>query len=226
MFQKVLSIKNTETGKAVVTKEGEYPCKSIILATGAKHRTLGLTKEQELTGKGVSHCATCDGAFFRGRTTAVFGGGNTALSDALYLAEGCKTVYLIHRRNEYRAEVSLQEKVKQKENIIPVLESKVVELLGDESLTGITVENVSTKEQKEIAVDGLFIAIGYAPDNQRFEDMVTLDDYGYIVAGEDCKTSMGGVFAAGDCRTKQVRQLTTAAADGAVAALAACEYMG
>ena len=123
VFQKVLSIKNTETGKAVVTKEGEYPCKSIILATGAKHRTLGLTKEQELTGKGVSYCATCDGAFFRGRTTAVFGGGNTALSDALYLAEGCKTVYLIHRRNEYRAEVSLQEKVKQKENIIPVLES-------------------------------------------------------------------------------------------------------
>ena len=225
VFQKVLSIKNTETGKAVVTKEGEYPCKSIILATGAKHRTLGLTKEQELTGKGVSYCATCDGAFFRGRTTAVFGGGNTALSDALYLAEGCKTVYLIHRRNEYRAEVSLQEKVKQKENIIPVFESKVAELLGDESLTGITVENVSTKEQKEIAVDGLFIAIGYAPDNKRFEDMVTLDDYGYIVAGEDCKTSMGGVFAAGDCRTKQVRQLTTAAADGAVAALAACEYM-
>ena len=226
VFEKVLSIKNTDTGKVVVTKEAGYPCKSIILATGAKHRTLGLMKEQELTGKGISYCATCDGAFFRGRVAAVFGGGNTALSDALYLAEGCKTVYLIHRRKEYRAEASLQEKIKQKENIIPVLESKVVSLLGDESLTGIRVENVDTKEQKEIAVDGLFIAIGYAPDNKRFEDMITLDEYGYIVAGEDCKTTMGGIFAAGDCRTKQVRQLTTAAADGAVAALAACEYVG
>lgn len=225
LFEKVLSIKNTDIGKMVITKDREYPCKSIILATGAKHRTLGLMREQELIGKGISYCATCDGAFFRGRVTAVFGGGNTALSDALYLAEGCKKVYLIHRRNEYRAEASLQEKVKQRENIIPVLESKVIGLLGDESLTGIRVENVDTKEQKEIAVDGLFIAIGYAPDNKRFEDMITLDDYGYIVAGEDCKTTMGGIFAAGDCRTKQVRQLTTAAADGAVAALAACEYM-
>ncbi len=225
VFQNALSIKNTETGKVVVTKEAEYPCKSIILATGAKHRNLGLEKEKELTGKGISYCATCDGAFFRGRTAAVFGGGNTALTDALYLAEGCKTVYLIHRRNEYRAEAGIQEKIKQKENIVPILESKVVGLTGDESLTGIVIEHVTTKEQKEISVDGLFIAIGYTPDNKRFEDMVTLDDYGYIVAGEDCKTSMGGVFAAGDCRTKQVRQLTTAASDGAVAALAACEYM-
>lgn len=225
VFQKALSIKNTDIGKAVVTKEMEYPCKSIILATGAKHRTLGLEKEKELTGKGISYCATCDGAFFRGKTVAVFGGGNTALSDALYLAEGCKTVYLIHRRNEYRAEANIQDKVKQKENIVPVLESKVVGLLGDESLTGITIENVVSKERKDLPVDGLFTAIGYAPDNKRFEDMVTLDDYGYIVAGEDCKTSMGGIFAAGDCRTKQVRQLATAAADGAVAALAACEYM-
>ncbi len=225
IFQKVQFVKNTETGKIVVTNEEEYPCKSIILATGAKHRTLGLEKERELTGKGISYCATCDGAFFRGKTVAVFGGGNTALTDALYLAEGCKTVYLIHRRNEYRAEAGIQEKIKQKENIIPILESKVVGLTGDESLTGIVIEHVTTKDQKEISVDGLFIAIGYAPDNKRFEDMVTLDDYGYIVAGEDCKTSMGGVFAAGDCRTKQVRQLTTAAADGAVAALAACEYM-
>ena len=225
VFQKALSIKNTETGKAVITKEGEYPCKSIILATGAKHRTLGLMKEQQLIGKGISYCATCDGAFFRGRVAAVFGGGNTALSDALYLAEGCKKVYLIHRRNEYRAEASLQARIKQKDNIIPVLESKVIGLLGDESLTGVIVEHVATKEQKEIPVDVLFIAIGYAPDNKRFEDMIRLDDYGYIVSGEDCKTSMGGIFAAGDCRTKQVRQLTTAAADGAVAALAACEYM-
>lgn len=225
VFQKALSIKNTETGKAVITKEGEYPCKSIILATGAKHRTLGLMKEQQLIGKGISYCATCDGAFFRGRVAAVFGGGNTALSDALYLAEGCKKVYLIHRRNEYRAEASLQARIKQKDNIIPVLESKVIGLLGDESLTGVIVEHVATKEQKEIPVDALFIAIGYAPDNKRFEDMIRLDDYGYIVSGEDCKTSMGGIFAAGDCRTKQVRQLTTAAADGAVAALAACEYM-
>lgn len=225
IFEKAYSIKNTETGKAVVTKDREYPCKSIILATGAKHRNLGLEKERELTGKGISYCAACDGAFFRGKTVAVFGGGNTALSDVLYLAEGCKKVYLIHRRNEYRAEAGLQGKLKQKDNIIPILESKVVGLLGEETLTGVEIENVVSGEKKELAVDGLFIAIGYAPDNKRFEDMVALDDYGYIVAEEDCKTSMGGIFAAGDCRTKQIRQLTTAAADGAVAALAACEYM-
>lgn len=225
VFQKALSIKNTETGKVVITKEEEYSCKSIILATGAKHRTLGLQKERELTGRGISYCAACDGAFFRGKTVAVFGGGNTALTDALYLAEGCEKVYLIHRRDRYRAETSIQEKVRKKENIIPVLESKVTGLVGEEGLEGIEVENVTTHEKKELSVNGLFIAIGFMPDNKRFEDMVTLDESGYIVAKEDCKTSMGGIFAAGDCRTKKVRQLTTAASDGAIAALAACEYM-
>lgn len=225
VFQKALSIKNTETGKVVITKEEEYSCKSIILATGAKHRTLGLQKERELTGRGISYCAACDGAFFRGKTVAVFGGGNTALTDALYLAEGCEKVYLIHRRDRYRAETSIQEKVRKKENIIPVLESKVTGLVGEEGLEGIEIENVTTHEKKELSVNGLFIAIGFMPDNKRFEDMVTLDESGYIVAKEDCKTSMGGIFAAGDCRTKKVRQLTTAASDGAIAALAACEYM-
>lgn len=225
VFQKALSIKNIETGKVVITKEEEYFCKSIILATGAKHRTLGLQKERELTGRGISYCAACDGAFFRGKTVAVFGGGNTALTDALYLAEGCEKVYLIHRRDRYRAETSIQEKVRKKENIIPVLESKVTGLVGEEGLEGIEVENVTTHEKKELSVNGLFIAIGFMPDNKRFEDMVTLDESGYIVAKEDCKTSMGGIFAAGDCRTKKVRQLTTAASDGAIAALAACEYM-
>lgn len=226
VFEKVLSFKNTETAKAVATKEKEYPCRSIIVATGAKHRVLGLFREKELTGKGVSYCAACDGAFFKGRTVAVYGGGNTALQDALYLAEECREVYLIHRRNEYRAEQGLQEKVKRKSNILPLPENRVTELLGEEKLNGIVMENTVSFQKQELAVDGLFVAIGYEPDNKRFEDMITLDEAGYVAAGEDCHTNMGGVFAAGDCRTKKIRQLVTAASDGAVAALAACAYIG
>ena len=225
-FAKVESIRNTDTVKEVVTASEIYPCKSIILATGAKNRMLGLEKEKELTGKGISYCATCDGAFFRGKTVAVCGGGNTALEDAMHLAEGCEKVYLIHRKAEFRAEAQLQERLKDKKNIIPMLECRVIELVAEDSLNGIVVENIAAKEKTTLKLDGLFIAIGQEPDNYRFEDMVKLDEKGYIIAGEDCKTSMGGIFAAGDCRTKQVRQLTTAAADGSVAALAACEYIG
>ena len=225
-FAKVESIRNTDTVKEVVTASEIYPCKSIILATGAKNKMLGLEKEKELTGKGISYCATCDGAFFRGKTVAVCGGGNTALEDAMHLAEGCEKVYLIHRRAEFRAEAQLQERLADKKNIIPMLEYRVTELVAEDSLNGIVVENIAAKEKTTLKLDGLFIAIGQEPDNYRFEDMVKLDEKGYIIAGEDCKTSMGGIFAAGDCRTKQVRQLTTAAADGSIAALAACEYIG
>lgn len=226
VFTKAESIQNTDNGKEVIAGEERYHCKSIILATGAKNRVAGLEKEKELTGKGVSYCATCDGAFYRGKTVAVLGGGNTAVADALYLADECKTVYLIHRRKEFRAEMQLQERLAEKNNIVQVLESQITKLIGEEHLTGIEVENILTMKTKEIQVDGLFVAIGQTPDNYRFENVVELDDYGYIKAGEDCKTTSEGIFAAGDCRTKQVRQLTTAAADGSVAALAACEYIG
>lgn len=225
-FAKAEFVQNTDTGKEVIAGGEKYPCKSVILATGAKNRPIGLKKEKELIGKGISYCATCDGAFYKGKTVAVFGGGNTAVADAIYLADGCETVYLIHRRNAFRAEKELQERLSSKKNIQLILESKVTGLLGEDKLTGITIENVATKECMELQVDGLFVAIGQMPDNYRFENMVELDEYGYIMAGEACKTATSGIFVAGDCRAKEVRQLTTAAADGTVAALAACDFIG
>lgn len=226
VFVKAESVQNTDTGKVVIAGGEKYPCRSVILATGAKNRPIGLKNEKELVGKGISYCATCDGAFYKGKTVAVFGGGNTAVADAIHLADGCKTVYMIHRRNEFRAEKELQERLASKNNIVLVMESKVIGLIGEDKLTGIKIENVVTKECTELEVDGLFVAIGQMPDNYRFENMVELDEYGYIMAGEACKTATSGIFVAGDCRAKQVRQLTTAAADGTVAALAACEYIG
>lgn len=226
VFAKAEEIRNADTGKEILAGGVTYPCKSIILATGSKNRPLGLEHERELTGKGISYCATCDGAFFKGKTVAVFGGGNTAVADALYLSDTCETVYLIHRRNEFRAEKELQQRLSGRKNIVSLMEKRVTALFGNDSLTGIEIEDVVTGEKTELKTDGLFVAIGRMPDNYRFENVVELDKNGYIMAGEDCKTKTGGIFAAGDCRTKQVRQLTTAAADGAVAALAACEYVG
>ena len=211
--------------KKVKTSGGEYECKAVILATGAKNRPLGLDREQELIGSGISYCATCDGAFFKGRAVAVNGGGNTALEDALFLSNYCSKVYLIHRRDEFRGEAKQVEKLKTKENIEFVLNSTITELVGEGDLSGVKVHDKVSGEDKLIEVEGLFIAIGQMPENAAFAPLIELDKGGYIVAGEDCKTNVPGIFAAGDCRTKTVRQLTTAAADGAVAALAACAYI-
>ena len=197
----------------------------MILATGAKNRPLGMEHEQEWIGSGISYCATCDGAFFKGKTVAVAGGGNTALEDAIFLSNYCSKVYLIHRRNELRGEKHLQESLKKKENVEFVLNVAIKELAGEDHLTGVVVTDKETGEEKTLEVAGLFVAIGQMPKNERFADLVQLDQTGYIVAGEDCLTSCEGIFAAGDCRTKAVRQLTTAAADGAVAALAACSFL-
>lgn len=215
----------TVTGKVnvVITDSGEYICKSVIIATGAKNRPLGVDREKELIGAGISYCATCDGMFFRGKDVAVVGGGNTALEDAHFLSNYCNKVYVIHRRDQFRGESRLVDRIKSKSNVELVLSSKVVELLGADSIEGIVVENTIDGKSSQIACQGVFVAIGQMPDNERFKNVVSLDQYGYIVAGEDCKTSCEGIYAAGDCRTKTVRQLTTAAADGAVAAIAACE---
>lgn len=215
----------TVTGKVnvVITDSGEYICKSVIIATGAKNRPLGVDREKELIGVGISYCATCDGMFFRGKDVAVVGGGNTALEDAHFLSNYCNKVYVIHRRDQFRGESRLVDRIKSKSNVELVLSSKVVELLGVDSIEGIVVENTIDGKSSQIACQGVFVAIGQMPDNERFKNVVSLDQYGYIVAGEDCKTSCEGIYAAGDCRTKTVRQLTTAAADGAVAAIAACE---
>lgn len=208
-----------------VTAGGKvYEAKAVILATGAKNRPLGLEREEELTGSGVSYCATCDGAFYKNRAVAVSGGGNTALEDALFLSNYCSKVYLVHRRDAFRGEMKLAERLKEKENVEFVLNSNIVKILGEDEVAGVVVKDKISGEEKELAVEGLFIAIGQMPDNQAFSSIVKLDDKGYIIAGEDCETGTAGIYAAGDCRTKTVRQLTTAAADGAVAALAACAY--
>ncbi len=222
-YEQVTGIEDGEV-KKVKTSSGEYECKAIILATGAKNRPLGLDKETEFIGSGISYCATCDGAFFKGRVVAVNGGGNTALEDALFLSNYCKKVYLIHRRDEFRGEAKQVDKLKEKENIEFVLNATITELLGEDELSGVRVHDKLSGEDKDIELDGLFIAIGQMPENAAFAPLIELDKGGYIVAGEDCRTNVAGIFAAGDCRTKTVRQLTTAAADGAVAALAACAY--
>ena len=217
---------NADGSKTVHTTDGDRECKAVIIATGAKNRPLGIDREEELTGSGVSYCATCDGAFYKKKSVAVNDGGNTAIEDAGFLSNFCSKVYVIHRRDEFRADVHEVEKLKAKENVEFILDSEVTALLGDDELTGIEVTNKKTGEKKELEISGLFIAIGQMPDNTAFASVVDLDEKGYIIGKEDCLTNTPGVFTAGDCRTKAVRQLTTAAADGAVAALAAAAYCG
>jgi thioredoxin reductase (NADPH) len=224
----VSSDKNKPLTKRIFTVDTDnnsYEAKAVIIATGSKHRTLGIEKEYKLLGKGVSYCATCDGMFFRNRDVAVVGGGNTALEDALFLAEYCHRVYIIHRRDKFRGEKTIESALHEKENVHFLMDSIVDEIYGDDVLNGISVLNVKNSSRQKVEVNGLFVAIGRIPDNEKFSNIVNLDKYGYVVAGEDCKTNCAGVFVAGDCRTKNIRQLTTAAADGAVAALGACAYI-
>lgn len=225
-FEKVIGIEAEGAGKRVETGSGSYEARAVILATGAKNRPLGLPNEQELVGRGVSYCATCDGMFFRNRTVAVNGGGNTALEDAQFLANYCEKVYLIHRRDAFRADVKEVERLRAKDNVEFVLDSVITALESDASgLRAIRVKNQKSGGERELRVDGLFVAIGQSPDNAAFTRLVKLDPKGYIEAGESCRTEAAGIFTAGDCRTKSVRQLATAAADGAVAALAAVNYI-
>ena len=223
--ERALSVADKGKTKIVRTRRHEYEFRAVILATGAKNRQLGLDREEELVGKGISYCATCDGSFFKGQTVAVNGGGNTALEDAAYLADICQKVYLIHRRDQFRGDAADVEKLREKENVEFVLNASVSGLIGEGHLAGIVVKDKLTGNTREIPVSGLFVAIGQEPDNQAFGNLVQLDPSGYIQAGEDCLTGTPGIYTAGDCRTKKVRQLTTAAADGAVAALAACAEM-
>ena len=208
--------------KKVVTNKGEYEARGIIFAMGAEPRKSGLDNEQSLIGRGLSYCAVCDGNFFRGRETMVVGGGSTAVQDALYLSDICKKVYLVHRRDAFRSEESLVNKLKEKDNVEFVLDSVLVSAVASPILKSVTVKNVKTDEEREIAVNGLFLAIGQVPATKDFADVLALDEYGYVKAGEDCKVSEG-IYIAGDCRKKPVRQLTTAAADGTVAATLLCE---
>ena len=224
---KIEKLAGEEEGFKVITESGkEYETRTVIIATGAKNRHLGIDKEEAFTGKGISYCATCDGAFYKKKDVAVNGGGNTALEDALFLSNYCNKVYIIHRRDEFRGEPKNLEAVKKKENVEFILNSTVIDLKGEKSVEAVTVKNKITGEETDIPVSGLFIAIGQEPDNKGFMDVADLDSAGYVAADESCTTKTPGIFVAGDCRTKAVRQLTTAASDGAVAALAACAYIG
>lgn len=223
-FETVKSIKDGKL-KTVITDCGEYTAKSVIIAVGVKHKHLGLSGEDALIGRGISFCAVCDGSFFKNKTVAVVGGGNTALEDALYLSDIAERVCLIHRRESFRAEQSLVNRVSQRANIELVLNSVVSKINGIGTIQSIVVENTVTGHETVLDINGLFVAIGQAPQNEIFKELTPLDANGYISAAEDCKTKCSGIFAAGDCRTKAFRQLTTAVSDGTTAALAACEYI-
>lgn len=224
-YEKALKIEDNGTLKTIVTNKNTYEAKTVIIATGAKNRQLRLENEKKLIGSGVSYCATCDGMFFRGRDVAVVGGGNTALEDAMFLSNYCNKVYIIHRRDKLRGEEKIAKAISEKDNIEMVWNSNVIKILGDNQVEGITVKNSVDGSEKNIKVSGLFIAVGQEPDNYDFQSVIKLDEKGYVIAGEDCRTETNGIFTAGDCRTKSVRQLTTAASDGAVAAIGACEYI-
>ena len=223
--EQVTGIRDEGSQKVIVTGSNEYPCKSVILATGVTHRHLGAPGEERLAGAGVSYCATCDGMFFRGRDVAVIGGGSTALQDAEFLSNYCKKVYLIHRRDEFRGEDNIVKRLREKENVEFILSATVKEIAGEDAVEKLILNHKKTGEESELPVAGVFVAVGQIPKNEVFADVVKLDAGGFNLASEDCLTSHPGIFAAGDCRTKEVRQLTTAAADGAVAALAACKYI-
>ena len=221
----VTGLRREGAGYAVVTPDGDYAAKAVILATGAQHRRLGVAREGELAGNGVCYCAVCDGAFYKGRPVAVAGGGDAALQDALLLANGCSEVYIIHRRDEFRAEAANVHAALARSNVKLRMSSRVVALEGEGELTGIVIEPVDGGERETLRVDGLFVAVGYEPGNAPFAGMAELDAAGWFAAGEDCAAGAPGLFAAGDCRAKTVRQLTTAVGDGAAAAVAACRYI-
>ena len=209
----------------VLTQTEIYESRSVILATGVTHRKLGVTGEEKFLGRGVSFCAVCDGGFFRKKEVAVIGGGNTAVQDALYLAEFCQKVYLIHRREGFRAEERLLEKVRSTQNIEIITNTVVTEMKGELRLSALSLQSTVTGEIRELAVSGAFEAIGSVPQNTAFGETVALDGDGYFAVGDHCTTEIKGLFVAGDCRQKKVRQLTTATADGTVAALAAIDYL-
>ncbi|MBN1891814.1 MAG: FAD-dependent oxidoreductase [Clostridiales bacterium] len=220
-LEQVTGIEENGTYKTVITEDGRYDSRSVIIATGARHRKLGLENEDRLTGHGVSYCAVCDGAFYKGRTAAVVGGGNTALCDALFLSNLCGKVYIIHRRDAFRADATMTRRLREVPNIEFITEKVVDALIGEDKLTGLRLKSVKDGVISEMSADVLFVAIGHVPDSKPFAGVIETDEQGYILAGEDCQTGIPGIFAAGDCRRKVVRQLTTAVADGANAAVGA-----
>lgn len=212
----------------VQCERGSYEAKTVIIATGSKHRQLGLAKENDFTGEGVSYCAVCDGAFYKDKDVAVIGGGNSALQEAILLSKTSKTVTLVQNLPYLTGENALCEDIKNLSNTRVILSSVVTELLGEDKFEGIKIKNTDTNKETEIKVHSIFVAIGQQPDNESFKNAVKLNDYGYIVSDESCipEGAIKGVFTAGDCRTKKIRQVATAISDGATAALEACSLIG
>ena len=222
----VISLKDNGDTKTVVTDTLErFEARAVIIATGARHRLLGLENEENLIGNGISFCAVCDGAFYTDKIVGVVGGGNSALQEALLLSEQAKKVYVIQNLDTLTGEVALREQLAAKKNVEILLGTVVDSLRGEEELRAITLRTLANDSIRTLALDGLFIAIGLVPQNEPFAKLVRLDERGYVQADENCATSLEGVFVAGDSRHKRIRQVTTAAADGAVAALAACDYV-
>lgn len=221
----VTGITHKEECKIVHTDQGDYEARALILATGADHARLGIPGEEELAGVGVSYCATCDGAFFRGRTVAVIGGGDVALEDAIYLARFCEKVYLIHRRDEFRGARILQEEILNLPNVEIIYHHVARAIEGSEVVEALNIEDVNTKESRRLPVDGVFVAVGIHPNTDLFGELVSCDEAGYILAGEDGSTDTEGVFVAGDLRKKPLRQIVTAVSDGANAAVSAGSYL-
>lgn len=211
--------------KNVITDQETYEAKAVIIATGARHRKLGVPGEEELSGMGVSYCATCDGAFFRGKTVAVAGGGDVAVEDAIFLARICKKVYVIHRRDELRAANILQQNLFELDNVEMVWDTVVDEIAGEQQVEKLKIHNKKTGEAGELAVDGIFIAVGILPNSDEFEHPVEMDESKYLIAGEEGLTNIPGVFAAGDVRTKMLRQIVTAVSDGANAVTSVQKYL-
>ncbi len=220
-----MSIEDKQNCKLLHTTDGNLETKAIILATGAVHAALGVEGEEKFSGKGVSYCATCDGAFFRGKAVAVVGGGDVALEDAIYLARICEKVYLIHRRDELRGAYILQKELKALPNVEFLYSHVVEEITGEEAVNGLRVRNLKTGEDSVLQVEGVFVAVGIRPGTELVREMVDCDEGGYVLAGEDCVTSVPGIFAAGDVRKKPLRQIATAVADGANAVVSVENYL-
>lgn len=230
----VTGIGGDEGNYTVICGSKEYRARSVIVATGSRHRTLGIANEERYTGEGISYCAVCDGAFFRGKSVAVIGGGNSALQDAVMLSESCPKVYVVQNLEFLTGEARLQRILAERENVEFIYSATVKRIIADgQEFRGIVIADGRTGAEMELRVDGVFVAIGQIPENQPFESAVKLNDYGYVIAGEGCvpeaaeegEVPCRGIFVAGDCRTKSVRQVTTAAADGATAAIAACRFI-
>ena len=223
----VTQVIDAKDHRIVMTEEGNtYDAKTVILATGVKHRMLGLEGEDDLVGEGISFCAVCDGDFYTGKKVCVAGGGNSALQEAILLSEKCSEVVMLQDMLMFTGEAKLQEVLFSRPNVSSYTSVRLNQLLTEDgSLRGVLIEHTDTGESEQIMCDGLFVAIGLIPENDAFKDITDLDTYGYFDSDEQCTTRTPGVFVAGDCRRKNVRQLTTAAADGAAAALAACRYI-